>query len=331
MGCRRVVGTRRGVLADRARRRLALDGHTRLSAGVLADPRPALRAVRGGLHTACALLLAEPALGPAGNGRMAPDNRRAAGPGARRPRALVAAAPGAARACSRSFSRSASPVPGTTRSASSTAGRSGSRIRSSGVMPGSMSSGYRCSRRSCAGSSSSRSSCCSRRRGSASGLGVFRDWARLDDAARGAMASALGRNLALVALAASAGYVLDRFGLLYASSGTVWGPGYVERARGDAGALVNGGDRARGRGAGGGGRAAPRPAADGLGHRRRGRRARRPAGHPSGGDPCGLRRSERARSRAALPRAQHRLHPQGLWHRRRFGAQLSRRDGPRDA
>ena len=59
-------------------------------------------------------------------------------------------------------------------------------------------------------------------------LGVFRDWARLDDAARGAMASALGRNLALVALAAAAGYVLDRFRLLYASSGTVWGPGYVD-------------------------------------------------------------------------------------------------------
>ena len=75
------------------------------------------------------------------------------------------------RACSRSFSRSASPVPGTTRSASSTARRSGSRIRSSGVMPGSMSSGYRCSRRLCAGSSWSRSSCCSRRRGSASGSG----------------------------------------------------------------------------------------------------------------------------------------------------------------
>ena len=58
-------------------------------------------------------------------------------------------------------------------------------------------------------------------------LGVFHDWARLDDA-RGAMASALCRNLLLVALAAAAGYVLDRFGLLYASSGTVWGPGYVE-------------------------------------------------------------------------------------------------------
>ena len=67
------------------------------------------------------------------------------------------------------------------------------------------------------------------------------------------------------------------------------------------------------------------------GDRRRGRRARRPAGHPSGGDPGGLCRSERARSRAAVPRAQHRLHPQGLRHRRRFRTRLSGHGGPRDA
>ena len=57
---------------------------------------------------------------------------------------------------------------------------------------------------------------------------MFRDWARLDDAVRAAIASALGWNLAAVALASSAGYILDRFSLLYASSGTVWGPGYVK-------------------------------------------------------------------------------------------------------
>ena len=60
------------------------------------------------------------------------------------------------------------------------------------------------------------------------GLGVFRDWTRLDDATRAATMSALGWNLAAVALASSAGYILDRFSLLYASSGTVWGPGYVD-------------------------------------------------------------------------------------------------------
>ena len=59
------------------------------------------------------------------------------------------------------------------------------------------------------------------------GLGVFRDWTRLDDATRAVTASALGWNLAVVALASSAGYILDRFSLLYGSSGTVWGPGYV--------------------------------------------------------------------------------------------------------
>ena len=72
------------------------------------------------------------------------------------------------------------------------------------------------------------------------------------------------------------------------------GPGLCERARGDAGAMADGSDRVRGGGAGSGSRAAPRPAADGLGHRRRGRRAPRPAGHPPGGDPGGLCRSERA-------------------------------------
>ena len=50
------------------------------------------------------------------------------------------------------------------------------------------------------------------------GLGVFRDWARLDEATRTATASTLGWNLAAVALASSAGYILDRFSLLYASS-----------------------------------------------------------------------------------------------------------------
>jgi uncharacterized protein len=52
------------------------------------------------------------------------------------------------------------------------------------------------------------------------GLGVFRDWARLDDVARTATASALGWNLAVVALASAAGYILDRYSLLYAASGT---------------------------------------------------------------------------------------------------------------
>ena len=57
---------------------------------------------------------------------------------------------------------------------------------------------------------------------------MFRDWTRLDDATRAAIVSALGWNLAAVALASSAGYILDRFSLLYTSSGTVWGPGYVD-------------------------------------------------------------------------------------------------------
>jgi uncharacterized membrane protein (UPF0182 family) len=60
------------------------------------------------------------------------------------------------------------------------------------------------------------------------GLGVFRGWARLDDTARGVMVSAPQWTLGIVGLAAAAGYLLDRFRLLYASSGTVWGPGYVE-------------------------------------------------------------------------------------------------------
>ena len=58
-------------------------------------------------------------------------------------------------------------------------------------------------------------------------LGVFRDWPRVDEATRAATAPALGWNLAVVALVSSAGYILDRFALLYAPSGTVWGPGYV--------------------------------------------------------------------------------------------------------
>ena len=60
------------------------------------------------------------------------------------------------------------------------------------------------------------------------GLGVFRDWTRLDEATQSSTALAVGYNLAALALAASAGYVLDRFHLLYAAEGTVRGPGFVE-------------------------------------------------------------------------------------------------------
>ena len=60
------------------------------------------------------------------------------------------------------------------------------------------------------------------------GLGVFRDWARLDNATQSSTALAVGYNLAALALAASAGYVLDRFHLLYAAEGTVRGPGFVD-------------------------------------------------------------------------------------------------------
>jgi len=64
--------------------------------------------------------------------------------------------------------------------------------------------------------------------GLAARLGVFNDWERLDDATRSATATMLGANLAAVLVAACAGYVLDRFALLYASHGTVWGPGFVD-------------------------------------------------------------------------------------------------------
>ena len=63
--------------------------------------------------------------------------------------------------------------------------------------------------------------------GLALGLGVFRDWARLDGAIQTSIASAVGYNLAALALAACAGYLLDRFHLLYAAQGTVRGPGFV--------------------------------------------------------------------------------------------------------
>jgi uncharacterized protein len=59
-------------------------------------------------------------------------------------------------------------------------------------------------------------------------LGVVNDWERRDDTTRARAAALLGWNLAALALAASAGYVLDRFRLLYASDGTVWGPGFVD-------------------------------------------------------------------------------------------------------
>ena len=79
------------------------------------------------------------------------------------------------------------------------------------------------------------------------------------------------------------------------------GPRLRRRARGDADALADGRDRTRGGGTGGGVRAPPRPASDSLGYCRRFRRARRPAGHPSGGDPCGLcRPNELARERPYL-------------------------------
>ena len=62
----------------------------------------------------------------------------------------------------------------------------------------------------------------------AASLGVFNAWDRLDQATRDGATALLGWNLALLALTASAGYLLDRFRLLYASAGTVWGPGFVD-------------------------------------------------------------------------------------------------------
>jgi uncharacterized membrane protein (UPF0182 family) len=59
-------------------------------------------------------------------------------------------------------------------------------------------------------------------------LGVFNAWDRLDEATRAGSTALLGWNLPLLALAASAGYLLDRFRLLHASAGTVWGPGFVD-------------------------------------------------------------------------------------------------------
>ena len=59
-------------------------------------------------------------------------------------------------------------------------------------------------------------------------LGVFNAWDRLDAATRAGATALIGWNLAALALAASAGYLLDRFHLLYASHGTVWGPGFVD-------------------------------------------------------------------------------------------------------
>ena len=62
----------------------------------------------------------------------------------------------------------------------------------------------------------------------AASLGIFNDWGRLDEATRAGATAVLGWNLAVLALAASAGYLLDRFHLLYAAHGTVWGPGFVD-------------------------------------------------------------------------------------------------------
>ena len=114
------------------------------------------------------------------------------------------------------------------------------------------------------------------------GLGVFRDWARLDEATQSSTALAVGYNLAALALAASAGYVLDRFHLLYAAEGTVRGPGFVDvhvvmptlwlmAAIAFAVAALT--VRAA---------LAPRLAAHGMGRGRRGRGAHRPAWGASG-------------------------------------------------
>ena len=161
--------------------------------------------------------------------------------------------------------------------------------------------------------------------GLAARLGLFNDWDRLDVATRGSAAAALGWNLAAVGVAASAGYVLDRFHLLYASGGTVWGPGFVD-ARLVMPALWL--------------MAAGALAVAGLAlvaARRRDLRlmawtvagavvrARRPARDRSGVGAGDLRRPERARPRAAVSRAQHRLHPKGLRHRRRLRARLPAR------
>ena len=113
--------------------------------------------------------------------------------------------------------------------------------------------------------------------GLALGLGVLRDWARLDEATQSSTALAVGYNLTALALAASAGYVLDRFHLLYAAEGTVRGPGFVDVhvvmptlwlmaaiALVVAALTVRGGTAAR-------------LAAHGMGRGRSGRGARRPA------------------------------------------------------
>ena len=84
--------------------------------------------------------------------------------------------------------------------------------------------------------------------GLAVGLGVFRDWERLDDAARGLRRHRRSAGTSPPsALAPSAGYILDRFQLLYAVGRHRLGPRLRRRARGDAGALADGGGRARGR------------------------------------------------------------------------------------
>ncbi len=59
-------------------------------------------------------------------------------------------------------------------------------------------------------------------------LGIFGGRDPLDPETRRRVAAALGWNLALAALAAAAGYVIERWRLLYASGGTVSGPGFVD-------------------------------------------------------------------------------------------------------
>ena len=192
-------------------------------AGVLANPRPALRAVRGGLRSAGALLLAEPALGPAdggaGAGRPGPRSDPALAV-LERSALLRRALPGLlafilAIGFAGSWDDAVRFLYG---------GPSGSWTRCSAVTSASTCSGCRCSRRSCAGSSSSRSACC--RPGGAGGRarGVPRLGA---PRRRGAGLDGVGARLEPRrgrARGSPPDYVLDRFRLLYASERHRLGP-----------------------------------------------------------------------------------------------------------